>query len=69
MKYADELVILVEVDTLLIEIGRCSGMEMNVGKKAKIMISSKQSSPIRIMIDQKQSVNVEFFNYLDSMII
>ena len=33
MKYVDELVILVEEDTLLIGIGRCNGMEMKVGKK------------------------------------
>jgi hypothetical protein len=32
VKYADELVLLVEEDKLLIEIGRCNGLEMNVGK-------------------------------------
>jgi hypothetical protein len=32
VKYVDELVILVEEDKLLIEIGMCNGMEMNVKK-------------------------------------
>jgi hypothetical protein len=29
---------------------------------------SKQPSPMHIMIDQKQLVNVEYFSYLGSMI-
>jgi len=36
VKCVDELVVLVEEDTLLIEIGRCNGMEMDVGKKKKL---------------------------------
>ena len=35
----------------------------------KTKASSKQSSPLRIMIVQKQSDNVECFSYLDSVII
>jgi hypothetical protein len=51
----------------LIEIGRRYGREMNVGK-TKVMRISRQPSPIKIMIDQKQLENVEYFNYLGSMI-
>jgi hypothetical protein len=42
-------------------------MEMNVGK-TKVMRISRQPSPMKIMIDQKQLENVEYFNYLGSMI-
>jgi hypothetical protein len=42
-------------------------MEMNV-EKTKVMRISMQPSPIKIMIDQKQLENVEYFNYLGSMI-
>jgi hypothetical protein len=34
----------------LIEIGRCYGMEINVGKK--VMRISRQPLPVKIMIDQ-----------------
>jgi hypothetical protein len=51
----------------LIEIGRRYGMEMNV-EKTKVMRISKQPSPMKIMIDQKQLENVEYFKYLGSMI-
>jgi hypothetical protein len=37
-------------------------MEMNVGK-TKVMKISRQPSPMKIMIDQKQLENVEYFNY------
>ena len=37
----------------LIETGRYYSMEMNV-EKTKVMIISKQPSPVTIMIDQKQ---------------
>jgi hypothetical protein len=47
----------------LIEIGRPYGMEMNV-EKTKIMRISRQPYPMKIMIDQKQLENVEYFNYL-----
>jgi hypothetical protein len=48
------------------EIGRCYGMEMNM-EKTTIMRISKQPAPIKIMIDQKQLQNVEYFNYLGSI--
>jgi hypothetical protein len=51
----------------LIEIGKCYGMEMNV-EKTKVMRISRQASPVQIMIDQKQLENVEYLNYLGSMI-
>jgi hypothetical protein len=74
VKYADDLVLLAREETVLqgmidkvIEIGGCFGMEMNV-VKTKVMRISWQPSPIKIMIDQKQLENVEYFNYLGSMI-
>jgi hypothetical protein len=51
----------------LIEIGRHYGMCMNV-EKTMVMRLSRQPSPIKIMIDQKQLLNVEYFNYFGSMI-
>ena len=51
----------------LIKIGRCYGMEMNVGK-TKIMRISRQPSPVTTMIDQKQLENMECFKYLGSML-
>jgi hypothetical protein len=74
VKYADDPVLLTREETVLqvmvdrlIEIGRSYGMEMNVGK-TKVMKISRQPSPIKIMIDQKQLENVEYLNYLGSMI-
>jgi hypothetical protein len=49
----------------LSEIGRLYGMEMNV-EKTKVMRISRQPSPMKIMIDQKQLENVEYFSYLGS---
>ena len=40
---------------------------MNV-EKTEVMRSSKQLSPVQIIIDQKQPENVEYFKYLCSMI-
>jgi len=51
----------------LIEIGRCYGMETNV-EKTKVMRISRQPSPVKIMIDQKQLENVESFKYLSSIL-
>jgi hypothetical protein len=51
----------------LIEIGRCYGMEINA-EKIKVMRISRQPSPMKFMIDQKQLENLEYFNYLGSMI-
>jgi hypothetical protein len=42
-------------------------MGMNV-EKTKVMRISRQPSPIQIMTDQKQLKNVEYLNYLGSMI-
>jgi len=40
---------------------------MNV-EKTKVLRISRQSSPVQILIDQKQLENVEYLNYLCSMI-
>jgi hypothetical protein len=54
----------------LIETGKCRGMEMDVGgKTAKAMTVSKKPSTEQNIIDKKQVKNVEFFNYLGSMMI
>jgi hypothetical protein len=42
-------------------------MEMNV-EKIKVMKISRQTSPVQIMISQRQLENVEYFNCLGSMI-
>ena len=70
VKYADDLVLLAKEQNVLqymndklTEIGRCYGMEMNV-EKTKVMRISRQPFPVKIMIDQKQLENVEFFKYL-----
>ena len=67
VKYADDLVLMAKEETVLqgmidklIEIGSC-GMEMNV-EKTKVISISRQTSPLTIMIDQKQLENVECFN-------
>jgi hypothetical protein len=39
---------------------------MNV-EKTKVMRNSRQPLPIKIMIDQKQLENVEYFNYLGTI--
>jgi hypothetical protein len=46
-----------------VKIGRRYGMEMNMGK-TEVMKISRQPSPMKIMIDQKQLENVLYFNYL-----
>ena len=43
------------------------GMEVNMGKTT-VMRISRQPSPIKIKADKKQLKNVEYFNYLGSMI-
>jgi hypothetical protein len=75
VKYAGDLVLLAKgemvlqnmIDTI-IEIGRCYGIEMNVGK-TKVMRISRQPFPVKLMIDQKQLENVVSFKYLGSMLI
>jgi hypothetical protein len=70
VKYAADLVLLAREENVLqgmvdrlSEIGRRYGMEMNV-EKTKVMRISRQPSPMKIMIYQKQLDNVEYFNYL-----
>jgi hypothetical protein len=74
VKYANDLVLLAKEETVLqgmvdrlIEFGRRYGREMNVDK-TKVMRISRQPYPIKNMIDQKQFENLEYFNYLDSII-
>jgi hypothetical protein len=59
VKCADGLALMAKEETVLhgtndrlTEIGRCSGMEMNVEKTKEIRIL-KQPSPVQIMIVQK----------------
>jgi len=70
VKYADDLVLLAKEEKVLqdmihnlIEIGGCYGMEVSV-EKANVMRISRQAFPVKIMIDEKQLENVEFFKYL-----
>ena len=42
--------------------------ELNVEKKTKVMIISRQPLPVKIIIDQKQLENVESFKYLGSIL-
>jgi hypothetical protein len=51
----------------LIEIGKC-GTVINVGKTRAMRIS-RQPPTVQIIIYQKQLDNVEYLNYLGSMII
>jgi hypothetical protein len=46
--------------------GRGYGMEINV-EKNKLMRISRQPSPAKMMIDQKQLENVESFKYSGSI--
>jgi hypothetical protein len=63
VKYADDLMLLAREKKVL----QGCGMEMNV-EKTKVMRISRQPSPMKFMINQKQLENVEYFNYLGSMI-
>jgi hypothetical protein len=74
VKYADDLVLLAREGKVLqgmidrlIEIGRRYGMEMSV-ENTKVMRISRQPAPMKIMIDQKQLENVEYFSYLGNII-
>jgi hypothetical protein len=51
----------------LIETGTHCGMETNV-ERTKVMKISRQPPQIGTRIDKKQSENVEYFNFLGSMI-
>ena len=70
----DELVLLAKEEAVmqgmsdrLTEIGICYGIEMNV-ENIKVIRILRQPSPLQIMVDQKQTENVEYFNYVCSMI-
>ena len=72
VKYTDDLVLVPKEATVLqgvtdrlIEDGSC-GMEINVDK-SKLITILRQPFPVPVMTDQKQSENVEYFNYLHSM--
>ena len=74
VKYADDLVLLAKEEKVLqnmidklIEIGRCYVMEMSV-EKTKVTRISRQPSPVKLMINQKQLENVESFKYLGSIL-
>jgi hypothetical protein len=54
---AKEETVLQDMIDKLTEIGRCYGMEMNV-EKTKVTRISRQTFPVKIMIDQKQLENV-----------
>jgi hypothetical protein len=41
-------------------IGRCCGMEVNV-EKTKVMRISRRPFPVKLIIDQTQLENVDFF--------
>jgi hypothetical protein len=49
---AKEEMVLQDMIDKVIETGRCYGMEMNV-EKTKIMRSSRQPFPVKLMIDQE----------------
>jgi len=74
VKYADDLVLLAKEEMVLKgaidnlnDIGICYGMEMYVEVNEVIRISRK-TSPVQVIIDQKQLANIDHFDYLGSMI-
>jgi hypothetical protein len=63
VKYADDLVLLAKEEAVL------QGMiDRLTETEIKVMKVSKQQAPIQIMIYQKQSEDVEYSNYLRSII-
>ena len=67
MLLAKEEKVLQDMIDKLILIGGCYGMEMNV-EKTKIIRISRQPFPVKIMIDQKQLENVEYFKYFSRIL-
>jgi hypothetical protein len=51
----------------LTEIGRCNGIEKNMGK-TKVVRISRQPSPLQTLTDQKQVENVEYFKHVGCML-
>jgi hypothetical protein len=66
-RLAKDATMLQDTTKRLIQTGRCYEMEMNV-EKTRVLRIPWQPSSIRIMTDQKQLENVEYFNYLGTMI-
>jgi hypothetical protein len=74
VKYLEDLVLLAKEEMVLqgmtgriTKIGRYYGMEMNV-ENIKVMRISRQTSPVQVMIDQKQLENVKYINCFGSVI-
>jgi hypothetical protein len=74
VKYADNMVLIAKREMVLqgmidrlIEIGKCSGMEINMEHINILIGISKQQFSIEIMIDQKRMPNVKYFNCLGSL--
>jgi hypothetical protein len=63
---AKEEMVLQGVICTLVETGRYCKMEMNV-EETKVMRISRQPGPSQIMTAQKQLENVQYLNYLGSM--
>jgi hypothetical protein len=55
------------MNEMLMEIGRCCWVEMNV-EKSSMMGISRQASPIHIMVHQTQPENMEYLNRVGSII-
>ena len=51
----------------LIETGRCYEMEINV-QIIKLLADSRRPSPVSILMHQKQTEYVEYFNYLGILV-
>jgi hypothetical protein len=63
---AKEESVLQDLSDILIEIGGCTGMDMNV-EKTNAMGIAREPSPAQI-IEQKKLENVDFIDYLGNMI-
>jgi hypothetical protein len=70
VKYADDTVLLAKEETVLQHIiDKTETLRRyEMWKKTKVTRISRQPSPIQNMISQTQTENVEYFNYLGSMI-
>jgi len=76
LKYVVALVLMAKTETVLLgeidrlpAVRRCyeNGMEINV-EKTMVTGICRQSSPLQITTDRKQWENLEYFNYLGSLI-
>ena len=76
MKHAVALVLQAKKETVVMgkidrlpEDGKCYGIGMEINaEKTKVLGICRQSSPLQIMTDQKHWENLEYFNYLGSLI-